>query len=62
MNVKLVHYNQNDWRIYPELNHIDDDYYLNSYTLHIDAKMYISTNFYNLIKRECLVLNCKECK
>ena len=60
MNVKIVHIEQNDWRIYPEFNH--DDYYLTSYTLYMDAKMYVNSNFHTLTKRECLVNNCRECK
>lgn len=61
MNVKTIHYEKNDWRIYPFDNHIDD-YYLNSYASFMDAKMYINANFYALKKRECLVSNCHECK
>lgn len=61
MNVKIIHYEKNDWRIYP-LDNNEDDYYLNSYTTFINAKMYVNANFHALKKQECFVSNCRECK
>lgn len=61
MNVKIIHYEKNDWRIYP-LDNNENDYYLNSYASFMDTKMYVNANFYTLVKRECFVNNCRECK
>lgn len=58
MEVRIVHCDKNDWRIYPL---VDDEYYLDSYQSLMDAKMYVSANFHTLKKRECNVFNCKEC-
>jgi hypothetical protein len=59
MDVNIVHFEKNNWRIYPLM---ETDYYLNSYSNLIEAKLFVNANFYNLKKQECFIHNCSECK
>ena len=61
MEVKIIHYEKNNWRIYPDFNSVDD-YYLNVYSSLFEAKLYVNANFYTIKKQECFLYNCNECK
>jgi hypothetical protein len=59
MFVKVIHEDHNSWKLYP----LDtDDFYLQSFKMFFEIKLYAQQNFYTIKKNECHVRNCQECK
>ena len=58
MEVKIIH-TDNEWKIYPlETN----DFFLESFNIFFEMKLYVKQNFHIIKKNECQMPNCKDCK